>query len=118
MKRALLLLALGACGTTLRQRNHIAGSFNGALLACDYGQTVDQARVGWPDGHEHNMLLGPTPSVTKLTMYFGAIALAGAASTRLPEWARASLYSMVAIGESATVLGNRYFVDHGTWCGL
>jgi hypothetical protein len=116
VKRLVLLLALTGCLN--RNKNHVAGGVAGALLACDYGQTLEASRSGWADNTEHNMLLGERPSSTKLTAYFAVVALAAAGTVKLPEWARSTLYTEVILFQSAMVLGNRYLADNGSWCGL
>lgn len=127
-KRSLALIfvatALSGCltrGLTNRQHktaNNTLMGITGALLACDYGQTLYAAHDGWDKHKEHNPLLGTSPTTSTLTAYFMAImTVGGVASAKAPEWLRSTIYTTVLIGQTTMVLGNHYLADI-PWCGL
>lgn len=88
------LLAVTACSRWAggsRTFNRAAMVTAQALLACDYGQTLDASLRGWgtaedPFMREANPILGPTPSPTEVTVYAASVStLLVAVYHALPE---------------------------------
>lgn len=111
-------LSRGLSNHQHKMTNNVLMGITGALLVCDYGQTMYAVHDGWDKHKEHNPLLGKSPTTSTLTAYFLAImAVGGAASAKAPEWLRSTIYTTVFIGQTTMVLGNHYLADI-PWCGL
>lgn len=123
----LVIINLTGCAATTHHRiqRFLLAETTGIIM-CDYGQTMymnhgdkwdAKSRRGWLL-HEANPLLGPYPSQTEITVANVAALIGNAVVYKLPipDWLKTTYYSVVAVVETANVMGN---VAHQTgYCGM
>jgi hypothetical protein len=113
----LIAVAAGCSSYTLHHGNRIGIAAATLTLACDAGQTMYAMHDG---GYkEQNPMLGSTPSVTTVGIYFAATMVAtGLAWWALPEKWRPALWGTVTGVELHAIAGNSIQPDPIPVCGV
>lgn len=120
MARFALVVALVACGCSVRSFNRATLGAATATLACDVGQTMSGLDQGIP---ETNPMLGENPSTSKLLGYNAAMAGAMVGSYELigqkfgERWQWTVPFAVLWL-ELALVSRNAIVLDHGALCGI
>lgn len=113
--RVALLVALAVTSScspaTMHRVNQVGAAVMVASLACDGGQTMRAASVGWrgmwESGTPASTVMGAHPSMEHVGSYFAlsTIALLGIGQL-LPERSRPFFYGLVTVAETHTAIGN------------
>lgn len=113
-----LAIAIGGCSVQTLNRAMLTTAHAG--IACDYGQTLEVARRGWPDKGpaEGNPILGSSPSPQRLTIYNATAAGAlTAIYLATPERWRWFAPLVVTIAQLQVITMNTISAPK-PWCGL
>lgn len=111
MRTALLMIALAGCTSAqVRHVNRAGAALTMATMACDWGgtrQAAGERSDAWEVGFPAHAVMGGSPSVGRVDVYFAAnTALLLALAQLVPDRFRWIGYSAVIGVESAVSYGN------------